>query len=36
MTLNRDKDFGTPARDGEATVTLTIDGRAVTVRREHR
>lgn len=31
MTLNRDKDFGTPARDGEATVTLTIDGRAVTV-----
>jgi formate dehydrogenase major subunit len=31
MTLLQDTDFGTPARAGEATVTLEIDGRSVTV-----
>ncbi|MDX6250069.1 MAG: formate dehydrogenase major subunit [Kribbellaceae bacterium] len=31
MTLLKEPDFGTPARDGEATVELTIDGVAVTV-----
>ncbi|MEU0091564.1 formate dehydrogenase subunit alpha [Kribbella sp. NPDC006257] len=33
MTLLKEPDFGTPARDGEATVELTIDGVAVTVPR---
>jgi formate dehydrogenase major subunit len=31
MTLLKEPDFGTPAREGEATVDLTIDGVAVTV-----
>ncbi len=31
MTLLKEPDFGTPARDGEATVELTIDGVPVTV-----
>ena len=31
MTLLKEPDFGTPARDGEATVELTIDGVAVAV-----
>ena len=31
MSLLKEPDFGTPARDGEATVELTIDGIAVTV-----
>lgn len=31
MTLLKEPDFGTPAREGEATVELTIDGVAVTV-----
>ncbi|MFC5264914.1 formate dehydrogenase subunit alpha [Kribbella qitaiheensis] len=31
MTLLKEPDFGTPARDGEATVELTIDGVSVTV-----
>ncbi|WP_432944869.1 formate dehydrogenase subunit alpha [Kribbella sp. CA-253562] len=31
MTLLKEPDFGTPARPGEATVELTIDGIAVTV-----
>ncbi|EGD59520.1 formate dehydrogenase, alpha subunit [Novosphingobium nitrogenifigens DSM 19370] len=31
MTYEPQADFGTPARPGEATVTLTIDGRRVTV-----
>jgi formate dehydrogenase major subunit len=31
MTLLKEPDFGTPARDGEATIELTIDGVAVTV-----
>jgi formate dehydrogenase major subunit len=31
MTLLKEPDFGTPARKGEATVELTVDGIAVTV-----
>jgi formate dehydrogenase major subunit len=31
MTLLKEPDFGTPARSGEATVELTVDGIAVTV-----
>jgi formate dehydrogenase major subunit len=31
MTLLKEPDFGTPAREGEATVELTIDGVTVTV-----
>ncbi|NEA34934.1 formate dehydrogenase subunit alpha [Streptomyces sp. SID13031] len=31
MTLLKEPDFGTPARDGEATVELTIDGVSVAV-----
>ncbi|WBQ04761.1 formate dehydrogenase subunit alpha [Kribbella sp. CA-293567] len=31
MTLLKEPDFGTPARDGEPTVTLTIDGVGVAV-----
>ena len=31
MTLLKEPDFGTPAREGEATVELTIDGVAVAV-----
>ncbi|TCM48800.1 formate dehydrogenase subunit alpha [Kribbella sp. VKM Ac-2568] len=31
MSLLKEPDFGTPARDGEATVELTIDGVSVTV-----
>ncbi|MFD3405339.1 formate dehydrogenase subunit alpha [Kribbella sp. NPDC058693] len=31
MTLLKEPDFGTPARPGEATVAVTIDGVAVTV-----
>ncbi|WP_371406820.1 formate dehydrogenase subunit alpha [Kribbella sp. NBC_00662] len=31
MTLLKEPDFGTPARPGEATVALTVDGVAVTV-----
>ena len=31
MSITPERDFGTPARPGPATVTLTIDGAAVTV-----
>ncbi len=31
MTLIREPDYGTPVRPADATVTLTVDGRAVTV-----